>query len=115
MKATFRNLLLTGAASLSFSVAGPAAAGDLVMEARVAKITNTGSNGNTFGIKVSGGSLNLCGTGWISFPASATDADSHKRAYAAALLALSTGVPVRVHNYQNNDCDTASYIELGAP
>lgn len=40
---------------------------------------------------------------------------THKRAYAAALAALTTGMTVRVHNYQNNTCDSASYIELAAP
>lgn len=94
---------------------GPAAAGDVVLGGRIVEVANTnGSPG--FNVRVSGGSLNLCGSGWIVFPASAApDAESHKRAYAAALVALTTGALVRLHNYQGNTCDTVSFIQLSAP
>ncbi len=90
-----------------------AQAGDLVFGGRLVGLTNTTSNSSIFAIKVTGGSLNLCSTTWISFPVSAAaDADTHKRAYAAALTALTTGMPVRIHNYASDSCGAAQYIEL---
>jgi hypothetical protein len=88
-------------------------AADLVLDARVTAVTNTSSNLQNFAIKVSGGSLNVCGSGWINFPLGAgADADTHKRAFALALTAMTAGLRVRVHNYHGNDCGNASYIEL---
>jgi hypothetical protein len=90
-------------------------AGDLVVNGAVVRVANTGDNQPVFSIQVSGGSPNLCGGGWITFPVSAAaDVEAHRRAYAAALLALSTGMNVRVYNYQSNSCDSAAYIELVA-
>jgi len=88
-------------------------AGDLVINGTVKAVTNTSSNLQNFAIQVAGGSPNVCGSGWINFPISAgADADAHKRAFALALTALTTGLRVRVHNYHGSDCNTASYIEL---
>jgi hypothetical protein len=42
----------------------------------------------------------------------APDADTHRRAYAAALTALSLGLRVTVYNYSGDACDGASYIEV---
>lgn len=111
-----KEMILAATLTSFMAAAGPAAAGDLVLGGRIVRIANTGNNSPVFSIEVSGGSLNLCGTGWITFPASvAADPDTHKRAYAAALVAMTTGMTVRVHNYQSNSCDTASYIELATP
>lgn len=106
-----RSLIL---ALLAFAAAGESFAGDLVVGGTVVKVTNTSNNASVFAIQVSGGTSNSCTGGWVTFSlAAAADADAHKRAYAAALLALTTGLPVRVHNYQGNDCGTAAYIEVG--
>ena len=103
------------AATICMAAVTPAKAGDLVIGGRVVRVANTGNNASVFSVWVDGGSQNLCGSGWITFPASAvTDPEIHKRAYAAALLALTTGMPVRVYNYQGDSCDAASYIELTA-
>ena len=48
----------------------------------------------------------------LVFENDATKAKAHQRAYAAALLALSSGVRVKGHNYFNDTCDRASYIEI---
>lgn len=112
-----KTLLWAATAAICMGTATSAVAGDLVMGGRIVRIANTGNNLDVFSIEVSGGSLNLCGSGWITFPVSASpnSADIHKRAYAAALTALTTGMTVRVYNYHNNSCDSASYIELAAP
>lgn len=115
MTAFSRKHLIAFLIILCSGVTGTALAGEIVVGAQLIRITNTSSNTNAFSIMVSGGTLNLCGSSWINFPASATDAESYKRAYAAALVALTTGAPIRVYNYQSNTCETASYIELSAP
>jgi hypothetical protein len=110
-----RIIALTAMATVCLAATGSAVAGDLVTGGRVVRIANTGNNLNVFSVEVAGGSQNLCSNVWITFPATAApDADTYKRAYAAALVALTTGVLVRVYNYQNNSCDAASYIELAA-
>lgn len=96
----------------SFALIGVGKAGDLAIDASVTRVSNTSSNLQIFSVKVTGGSLNACQNVWISFPASATDVESQKRAYASALLALTTGLRVRVYNYEDNSCDSASYIEI---
>lgn len=101
-------------ATLALAIVGNASAGDLVTGGTLAKVTNTASNGLNFSVFVTGGTNNLCTGGWITFPLSAApDVQAHQRAYAAALLAMSTGAPVRIHNYQGNSCVGASYIEIG--
>lgn len=101
--------------AICMAAAMPAQSGDLVVGGRVVRVANTSNNLSMFSVQVAGGSPNLCGSGWITFPVSAaSDPEIHKRAYAAALVALTTGMPVRVHNYHSNNCDTASYIELDA-
>lgn|SRR5690606_23116595 len=98
---------------LALWVSGVCNAGNLVVNGRITKVTNTYFNEASFAITVVGGSNNLC-PGVITFPLSAAaNADAHNRAYAAALLALTTGQPVRVYNYNGNSCDQASFIEIG--
>lgn len=102
-------------ATVCMAAAMTAEPGDLVTGGRVVRVANTGNNSSVFSVEVAGGSQNLCANGWITFPVSAaSDPEIHKRAYAAALVALTTGMPVRVHNYHSNSCDAASYIELDA-
>jgi Family of unknown function (DUF5992) len=110
-----KSRFLVALVAASCAMAGSAVAGDLALNARVVRVANTGNNSTVFSVAVSGGSLNLC-SGWITFPVSAApDADTHKRAYAAALLALSSGMLVRVHNYSSDSCEGASYIDLVSP
>ncbi|MBM0105754.1 hypothetical protein JM946_13515 [Steroidobacter sp. S1-65] len=102
-------------AAICVGASTPALCGDLVIGGRVVRVANTGNNASVFSVEIAGGSPNLCANGWITFPVSASsDPEIHKRAYAAALLALTTGMPVRVHNYHSNSCDAASYIEVEA-
>jgi hypothetical protein len=112
MKRTIGCIVL---AALGVSVTLPASAGDLVLSGRVVRIANTGNNQDVFSIEVAGGTQNLCSGVWINFPVgAAANPDTHKRAYATALTALTAGLLVRVYNYQGNSCDQASYIELSA-
>lgn len=93
---------------------GSASAGEYIADgARVVSVANTGSNQSVFVLKTSGGT-GMCTNGtWITFsPATSADVDTFKRAYAAALLAFSTGSLVRIYNYSGASCDGASFIEL---
>jgi hypothetical protein len=91
-------------------------AGYLVSDATVTHVANTAGNTPAlFVVQVSGGT-GPCANGatiWITFPLSAAaDADAYKRAYAAAMTALVTGMRVSIYNYANDNCDGASYIDL---
>lgn len=85
----------------------------LVQGGTVTNITSTSGNTASFGIQVSGGSVNTCVATWINFnQADSPDADTFKRAYAAALLAYTIGRPVNIYNYVDSTCQHASYVEL---
>jgi hypothetical protein len=91
----------------------PATAGSLVTNATITKILNTSGNQTQFAIVVSGGT-GRCANTVIYFPVSAAvDADTHKRAYSAALLALATGMKISAWNYSGNNCEGAAYIDVG--
>lgn len=97
------------------SIAGTASAEYIIHNAKIASITNTGSNQATFAIKTKGGTGYCAGHPYIKFPVTASaDEGIHKRAYQAALTALANNLTVRVHNYYGTDCNNASYIEVYA-
>jgi len=85
----------------------------LVTDGTVVGVANTSSNQANFGVLVTGGSGNLCDGVYIEFPeADAANKEAHARAYATALAALTTGLPVRIYNYVDSTCSRASYIEI---
>lgn len=85
----------------------------LVMDGTVTGIANTWGNQPVFAVQVSGGSLNHCEGVYIKFPeADAADKEAHARAYAAALAALTAGLPVRIYTYVGKACHRAAYIEI---
>jgi hypothetical protein len=86
----------------------------LVIGGTLTGVTSTASNQPAFSVRVSGGSTNLCSGQWIQFSqADAPDADTFKRAYAAALVALTAGTPVSIYNYIDTTCVRAGYLQLG--
>ncbi len=110
-----KRILLSMLASVVGLIAAEAHAGYLVSNATITHVVNTAGNYQVFAVQVAGGS-GPCSNGatlWITFPlASAADADAHRRAYAAAMTALVTGMHVSIYNYANDNCDGASYIDL---
>lgn len=83
----------------------------IVKDAIIISIANTSSNQDTFTIWIEGGE-GVC-LNSISFPRTATSSnETHKRAYATALTAFTTGSKVWVHNYQGSDCNNAAFIRL---
>jgi hypothetical protein len=91
-------------------------AGYLAVGVTVTKVSNTNSNDQSFVVTFTGGTgpcTSGTGSTFVIFPLSAApDADTHKRAYAAALLALTTGMRVTLYNYTSDSCTGASYIEV---
>jgi len=86
----------------------------IVSGATVTKVMNTYSNKAQFAITVSGGS-GVCANKIIIFPLSATvgeNKESHSRAYATALTAITTDIKVDVYNYSGSDCNNASFIRM---
>jgi hypothetical protein len=92
-----------------------AQAGYIATDATVIRISSTNGNTASFQVMVAGGTgpcTSVNGT-WVVFPLSAApDADTHNRAYAAAMLALATGMRVTLYNYTNDDCVQASYVAV---
>lgn len=94
-----------------FALSANSAGTYLVKGAIITSIANTSSNLDIFTIWIEGGE-GVC-SDVITFPRSATSSNEiHKRAYAAALAAFTTGTKIWVHNYQGSDCKNASYIRL---
>ena len=104
-------------ACLAFSLlllfSASASAGWIVRGGTISLVTNTGSNQAKFGVKTTGGTGPCAEAGYITFPFdAATNERIHTRAYSAALTAFTTGVKVNIHNYENDACDRAVFIEL---
>ena len=88
------------------------AEGYVVQNATVIEVTNTGGNQQNFVVHTTGGT-GSCINGNVTFPlAYAADSQAHQRAYAAALLAFSTGAKVSIYNYVSNACDQVAFIDL---
>ena len=110
-----RRLLSAVACAITMVTCAEANAGYLVSNATITHVANTAGNYSVFVVQVAGGT-GPCANGatiWITFPVSAApDADTHRRAYSAAMTALVTGMHVSIYNYTNDNCDGASYIDL---
>lgn len=97
---------------LALTAAASANAGYLVQNGTITRVYNTSNNQNAFAVNVQGGT-GPCTSTVIVFPLSAAaDADTHKRAYAAALMAFAMGLQVSIYNYTNDTCTIASYIDV---
>ena len=85
----------------AFAVTTSASADPLMVGSRIAKILNVRSaNDASFVVQTEGGT-GTCAGSWIYFyPAgsSAAAAEAHKRAYAAVLMAMTTGMRVDIES-----------------
>jgi hypothetical protein len=110
----WQRMLSIIAIALATGFCAQANAGLLASGATISHLANTSNDSTTFALQLVGGSGPCTGgTIWIWFPVSAAaDADAHKRAYATAMMAIATGLRVSIHNYTNDNCDGASYIEV---
>ena len=91
---------------------GSASAGYIASGAVITSIANTAGNQKNFSITVTGGT-GPCSETVIVFPeVDAADAKAHQRAYAAALLAFTTGARVSIYNYLDEGCMRASFIQV---
>lgn len=104
------NLLSALAAFLLFG-SYPAEAGFIASESTITSIKNVTGNMPQFAVFVTGGT-GPCLNTWVVFPVSAApDADTHKRAYATAMMAIALGMHVIIYNYTDDSCLGASYID----
>ena len=103
--------------AFAFAMAGSpvrvfAAGAYIVQGAIITNIMSTNGNTAGFAIITSGGS-GACVNAEVYFPQSAApDADTFKRAYTAALTAMTTGMRVTIYNYADSTCLTASYVQI---
>ncbi|WP_144407661.1 DUF5992 family protein [Gynuella sunshinyii] len=87
-------------------------AGYVVTDGIITKVANSEANNDRFVVSVSGGS-GPCANQNISFPkGKAGSPEIFTRAFSMALTGLSTGMKVRIHNYESDDCFNAAWIEL---
>ena len=91
--------------------------GELIRDATVIEVSNTYYNGPDFMIILKGGTgtcLSATRT-MITFPESKKQSDeSYKQSFAIALSALSTGMKVRVHNFESDSCLGANFISISS-
>jgi hypothetical protein len=86
----------------------------IVTSATITAVISTSGNTAAFVVETQGGTRTCTGGIQITFNQSdSPDADTFKRAYAAALVALTTGIHVTIYNYQASTCGHASYLQLG--
>ncbi|MCH2157271.1 MAG: DUF5992 family protein [Oleiphilaceae bacterium] len=87
-------------------------AGELIRGAKVVEVANTTNNGPDFAVILEGGS-GVCFSDRtvITFPESKKQSDaSYQQAFSIAIAALSTGHKVRIHNFESDACNEASFI-----
>ena len=96
-------------------VAGPILAG-VIAQGKISTMSNTASNEDQFALWVTGTGPCVIGNAPLILfkPSVAVNAQTFKRAYAAALLAFSLDKTVLIHNNNNDQCDGASYIQIQA-
>jgi len=92
-------------------------AGELIQGATLIEVANTNNNGPDFAIIVEGGTgTGVCSSSSnkaITFPeAKKQSDDSYKQSFAIALAAVTTGMKVRVHNFDDFDCGGANFISI---
>ncbi|MET1257498.1 DUF5992 family protein [Aliikangiella maris] len=84
----------------------------VIVDATIEAVGNTSGNKANFYVRTTGGAGPCVGQ-QITFPeADASNPNAHQRAYSAALMALSSGMKVKIHNYFSDSCDRASFIEV---
>ena len=100
-------------AILALIFTGFANAGEVVKDAEIVLVGNTANGQDDFFIRVQGGA-GPCVDSLIKFPRSAAATrELHDRAYSLALAAFAMGnKKVRVFNFVDDSCATASYIEM---
>jgi hypothetical protein len=105
-----RTILIT---ATLFFVALSASAGTLVSGGRITKIGNTRSSLDPSFIVFVEGGAGPCANNWLYFyPSGSSNAEIQKRAYAAALLALSTNATVTIEAASTDSCLDAYYIGI---
>jgi len=98
--------------SVVFGYFSYAEAGQIVTSSTITIISNTNSNVEMFSVMTSGGS-GVCANGFVNFDlASAGSADVYKRAFTIAMTAFMTGSKVNIHNYIDNTCGKAAWIQM---
>lgn len=91
-----------------------ATAGTIITSAKVIGVANTYSGDADFTVRIDN-AVGVCAdSAYITFPEAkkASDASFHQ-AFSIALTALTTGQNVRIHNFDNDNCDEASFILIG--
>jgi len=105
---------LTKLAFLALIFPVSAMSGHIITSAKVIGVGNTYNGSADFTIKLKD-AVGPCSTaGYITFPESKKISDaSYQQAFSIALSALATGQNVRILNFDNDNCNEASFILIG--
>ena len=88
-------------------------AGYLIQGATIVSVTNTANQSQAFAVYFTGGAGICASSGQIVFPQSAAvDADTFKRAYAAALAGAVTKARFDAFDYAGTNCSNAGFIQV---
>jgi hypothetical protein len=106
-------VMLAGALVSCLLVVPSAKAGGMVLsDGLITSVTNTSGNGSHFSVGISGGA-GVCAGRTLRFSqSSAGNEEVFKRAYAAALTAISAGLLVDVYSYKSLTCTSPSWIRI---
>jgi hypothetical protein len=100
-------------AATSIVVTTAANAGPIVTGAKVTKVLNTrGPHDASFIVWTEGGT-GPCANSYIYFyPTGGSNPEMQKRAYSAALIAMTTGLRVDIESHPDNNCQNAYFINV---
>ncbi|SFD42270.1 DUF5992 family protein [Pseudoalteromonas denitrificans] len=95
-------------------------AGQLTSGAQVVELINTNNDTEDFAIFLKNGSGPCAiatpeGVYKIVFPKTSfanQSSESYGQAFSISLAAITSGLKVRVHNFDNNNCDQANFISI---
>ncbi len=86
--------------------------GTLVKNGKIVKMSNISSNQDRFLLGLDGSGEGPCVGKSVSFYAPIQKGESLKRTVALASLALTTDLYVQVHNYSDDACGGATFIQV---
>jgi len=105
-------MLKVGLMSLGILISSISNAGELVKGATVLEVASSNSNRDVFWVRISGG-VGPCANISVDFPANKSQSkESYNQSFSIALAAATTGKKIRVHNYEDNNCQGANFISI---
>jgi hypothetical protein len=105
-------MLKVGLIALAILTPSLSNAGELVKGATILEVASSNGNQDVFWVRFSGGT-GPCANASVDFPASKSQSkESYNQSFSIALSAAATGSKIRVHNYEDDNCQGANFISV---